>query len=278
MATHNPLRWRTHPHQSLKRNPRKSSIPPKIPKHAERTKRETVEREFQEFRAKHEKPAVVEKPAETDEPTFDQLLEKHKDAADPYAAAMREQARNDIKAELAADKQRDAEAKQKAYQEQTAKERETTEQTRIAAFGARMEAALMAQPELQSRMETAGPEFYMTKAMGDGFIESDQPERLIAYLLDHPEEHQTILAMTSGLQQFRAIARIDARLETPATTETSGHPVKSKSAANPPITPVGGGHAAPSSGPPDPKTCTQEEYEAYWNAVEKADRLAGARR
>ena len=78
----------------------------------ERGERERIEREYQEFRAKHEKPAPVAESKPAGDPTFEQLLEKHKDAADPYAAAIREQVRLDI----AAERKQAEEAQQKSQQ------------------------------------------------------------------------------------------------------------------------------------------------------------------
>jgi hypothetical protein len=242
----------------------------------ERSERERLQKEFDDFKAAQGKQPAPVAPAQpqSGDPTFEQLLEKHKDAADPYAAAIREQ----VKLDLAAERKQAEEAKLQSDRDVTAKQREEHEQRRMASFGEKMTIALAADHALEARMAAAGPDFMLTRPMGDAFIESDAPHKLIAYLLDHPETHQEILAMDSGLKQFRALARLDATLDTPAPADTSGRPAKSKSAAQPPISPVGAGHAAPATGEPDPRTCTQEEFDTYWNSKEKESRLAGARR
>ncbi len=124
----------------------------------------------------------------------------------------------------------------------------------------------------------AASQIEITRPMADAIIESDAPQTLIAHLLAHPDEVDRIAALESPLKQFRALARLDAQLEPPATAGASGAPVsKPKTAAQPPISPVGGSTAIPSGGEPDPKTCTQEEWDAYWNKIER-DARAGGRR
>jgi hypothetical protein len=218
----------------------------------------------------------TEQPKADGDPTFDQLLEKHKDKPDPYAAAIREQALNDVRSELTTREKQQAEAREHQRVEYARQQREQAEQARLGAFHQKMAQAFTANPDLQMQIEAS--ELELTRPMGDAIIESDAPEKLVAYLIANPEENARILAMDSPLKQFRALARLDASLESPASPGHSGQPVPKKTAAHAPISPVGGGHAAPNSGPPDPKTCTQEEYDAYWNKQEREARMAGARR
>jgi len=137
-------------------------------------------------------------------------------------------------------------------------------------------ALMAANPDLEAQMAASNIE--ITRPMADAIIESDTPHTLIAHLLANPAEVDRIVAL-SPLQQFRALARLDAQLETPASSGASGSPVsKPKTAAQPPISPVSGSHPAPTGGAPDPATCSQEEWDAYYNAQEKEARKSGRRR
>lgn len=233
-----------------------------------------IQREYDDFRAQSTKPA---EPAHTSQPataTAEPKLEDFSDAPDPYAAYVRALAKFDREQDWATREKQQLEARTKFQQEQTAKQREQAEQTRIAAFGTKLQQALAADPALEQVM--ADSDIEITRPMADAIIESDAPEKLIAHLHANRDEVTRILGL-SPLQQFRALARLDAQLESPAASGQSGIPAQKKTAAQPPISPVSGSVASPATGPPDPKTCTQEEWNTYWNTHEQAQRT-GARR
>ncbi len=240
----------------------------------ERSERERVQKEFDDFRAQNTpKPQTTApvKPAGEAEPTLDQFS----DQADPYAAYLRAMARYDLKQELATREQAALEARTKYQQEQTAKHREQAEFTRMQGFGQKLSQAFATNPDLEAQMAASNIE--ITRPMADAIIESDAPHALIAHLLAHPEMVDEIVALPP-LKQFRALARLDAQLESPASSGASGGPVsKPKTAAEPPISPIGGSTATPAGGPPDPKTCTQEQWNEYWDKQERDSRRAGRR-
>lgn len=228
--------------------------------------RESHRAEMAAMRAELEalKPKAVEPKADS-EPT----LEQFQDQPDPYAAYMRAVAKYDLKQELTTREQQAKDAAERDRQQQYHSQAEQREAHRLAEFTAKMEAAFEADPSLQQLVSS---DLDMTRPMWDAVMESDVPEKICAYLSQHPEEHQAMLAMPDARKQFRAIARLDASLDTAASTGHSGVVQPKKTAAHAPISPVGGGHAAPASGPPDPKTCTQEEFDAYWNQQERTQR------
>lgn len=242
----------------------------------ERERGDRLQREIDEYRAKSEKPAhqapTAQQPGTASaEPTLNDFA----DQPDPYAAYMRALAKFDREQDWASREQKALETREKARQEHTAQQRQQAEETRIAAFGNKLQTALAADPSLEPLM--ASTDFDIPRPMADAIIESDSPHLLIAHLIQQKDtpEVQAIFAL-EGLKQFRALARLDAQLEFPASGH-SGIPAPKKTAAQPPISPVSGSAASPASGPPDPKTCSQEEYDAYWNAQERESRRGGRR-
>lgn len=213
-----------------------------------------------------EAPAVSAKPAADGEPK----LEDYADRPDPYAAWMRDLAKFDLKNEMTAREQAAEKQRQEHETHQRQFAREQSERERLQTFGQKIAKAVEANPELQQAFEAAG-DLPISRPMADALIESDAPERVMAYLAQHTEDCVRI-ANLPPLHAFREITRLDARLESAASPGSA--PAKPKTQAHAPISPVGGAHAAPSDGPPDPKTCTQEQFDAYWNQQEQTARRA----
>jgi hypothetical protein len=184
---------------------------------------------------------------------------------------LKDQARWEARQEFAEQQRAYSERQQAEHRERQQFERQSNEQARIQKLSTRMQSAFHASPDLQAKLETVA----MTRPMWDVVLESDAPDQLLAYMADHSEEAERIASLPP-LHAFRALSRIEYQLESAAAL-TGSAPVKPKTAAHAPISPVSGSQSAPKSGPPDPKTCTQEEFDAYYNAEEKADRLAGRR-
>lgn len=230
--------------------------------------REESQAEIARVRAKFQAQIEALKPKETPQakPQGDGLpkLEDFADQPDPYAAWMEAKFEHRLNTEFKTREDRAEQARKEQAQQQQQFAREQSERERLQTFGQKIAKAVEANPELQAAFEAAG-DLPISRPMADALIESDAPERVMAYLASNSAECVEIASM-GPLQAFRAITRLDARLE----AAPGSAPVKPKSSAHAPISPVGGAHAAPASGPPDPKTCTPEEFDAYWNAQEKA--------
>lgn len=181
---------------------------------------------------------------------------------------LKDQARWEARQEFA-DQQKAYSERQQADQAQRQQaERETHERTRIQKLGQRMQSAFQTNPDLQAKLETVA----MTRPMWDVVIESAIPDQLLAYMADHSEEAERLSSLPP-LHAFRELSRIEYQLEQAAAL-TGAAPAKPKTSAHPPVSPVSGSHSAPKSGEPDPATCTQEEFDAYWNAQERQSRGA----
>lgn len=200
-------------------------------------------------------------------------LEDFADQPDPYVAWIEAKFEHRLKAEFTSREQAAEKARQEHDTQQRQFAREQSERERLQTFGQKIAKAVEANPELQAAFDAAG-DLPISRPMADALIESDAPERVMAYLAQHPEDCVRISQMPP-LHAFREVTRLDARLDTAAAPGPA--PVKPKTQAHAPISPVGGSHAAPSNGPPDPKTCTQEEFDAYWNQEEQTARRAGRR-
>jgi len=197
-------------------------------------------------------------------------LEDFADQPDPYAAWMEAKFEHRLKAEFTNREQAAEKARQEHEQGQRQFAREQSERERLQTFGQKIAKAVEANPELQAAFDAAG-DLPISRPMADALIESDAPERVMAYLAQHPEDC-TRIAHLPPLHAFREVTRLDTRLESAASPGSA--PVKPKTQAHAPISPVGGAHAAPSDGPPDPKTCTQDEFDAYYNRQEQEARRA----
>jgi len=244
----------------------------------ERQAREEAERrytsEFQSLRAELE---ALKAPKQQDQPKpkafaadpNEPKLADFQDQEDPYAAWMF--AKWEYKQEQKELQAREAFQRQQVEQEQHAKREQ--EVTRIREFGQRMETHFASNPELREQLfGPHGPKLH--RAGWEVIMGSQIPEQLCAYLAQNPEAEQRISA-APPLQQYRELTRIEFELEKAATTGSAA-PVKPKTSAHPPVSPVSGSHAAPRSGEPGPDA-SYEEHAAYWNRVEAEQRRAGRR-
>lgn len=225
-----------------------------------------------EFQAQIDALQPKENPAPPPVPEGEPKLEDFADQPDPYAAHVRALAKYDLKQEMQAREQAAERARSEHETQQRQFAQEQQERERLASFGQKIAKAIEANPDLQAVFDAVG-DLPISRPMADAMMESDAPERIAVYFQHHPEEAERIAALPAK-SAFSAIVRLDARLDTAAPGSA---PVKPKSQAHAPISPVGGAQAAPKSGPPDPHTCTQEEFDAYWNQLERDQRLAGRR-
>lgn len=236
----------------------------------ERQVREEYERRIADLQQQYPPERPQPKTEQTDADP-EPKLEQFADQADPYAAWMRATAKWDARNEFRAQQQAAQEAEQKAQAERSQFERQQKERERLGTFHSRMHAAFERNPDLRALVES-GRVPDMTRPMLDVVIESEIPDQIAQYFAEHPEEASKIRALPA-LHQFRAVSRIEYQLEAAAATG-SADPAKPKTTAHPPVSPVSGAHAAPKTGEPDPNTCTQEEWDTYWNAREREAKAA----
>lgn len=136
------------------------------------------------------------------------------------------------------------------------------EQARFAAFTDRLEATRKTHAEFDAIID-AGPQ--LTKPMQDAILDSEIPGELMLHLAEHEDDYKVIVGKHSNLDQYAAMKVLEGRLGA-ARSSGPAPKVESKSTAPAPIKPVGSTPGAVvSDGPPDPETCTQREYDAYWN-------------
>lgn len=176
---------------------------------------------------------------------------------------LKDQARWEARQEFQAQQTAFQQRQQQEQSQRQQVERDQSERGRIQKLSQRMTSAFQTHPDLQAKLEGVS----MTRPMWDVVMESEVPDQILAYMADHSEEAERIASLPP-LHAFRALSRIEYQLESAAAL-TGTAPAKPTTSAHPPVSPVGGSHASPKGGPPDPNTCTQEEFDAYWNAEEK---------
>ena len=169
------------------------------------------------------------------EPTIDKF-----DNFDEYVAAKAEFiAKRQIESTLTEREQRQAAA------------REAAERTKTAdGWTKRVAAATAEMPDFEDVM-SAGADLPMTPAMSQAIMESDVGPKLAYYLASHPDETESIAAM-SPIGAIRALGRIEERLAT-------AKPVVKTTSMPAPIAPIGARAAVKK----DPGKMSDAEY-AKW--------------
>lgn len=248
----------------------------------ERAARESSERKIEELRAEWRREFETlkqDRAKPQDKPAADPNTDPEPDYTNTEVYPdgqfdrkyLKDQARWEARQEFK-EQQRVASERYQAEQRERAQyERQQQEHQRITTFATKVEGVLREQPELRARIENVA----MSRPMWDVVLDSNSPHQLLAYMADHPEEAARINSLPP-LHAFKAMSRLEFELDQAAAV-TGSAPAKPKTSAHPPVSPVSGSHAAPASGPPDPNTCTQEEFDAYWNAQEKSQRQASRR-
>lgn len=171
--------------------------------------------------------------------SFEAYLAAHPESAyEDYTDA-----RGDFRAEARA-----RQAESQAVQTKTATERET----RLSAFGAKLNAARAADPQFDTRIspevanlrpiDVLGPDEPVTamSALAQEIVLSADPIALMRHFSDHPEELQRIGALANSRELLRAMATLEASLTHPLVV-----PPKPVTSAPPPPTTLGGKPAEP---------------------------------
>lgn len=225
-----------------------------------------VRRELEQMRRGRTEPDPKREPVDTDpEPQFEQFAEH---GALQYEKWIQAQARWGARQEYKEQRQREIQA-----QREEARDRSLHEQHQKLAGSVR---ELMADPQIASAMQTVMIPGDPTHPVTAAIMQADDQKALIRHFAQHPEELAGVLALPNQLAQYRAMTRIEARLEydsqqaAPPAPSGSGQP-RPTSKAQPPINPVVGSHVAPDSGPPS-DDASYEAHEAYWNKVEREAR------
>lgn len=189
------------------------------------------------------------------------------DQFDTYAAFVAAQARW-------AARQQYRELMQHAQAQAEAQQADDLRHARASTFASRMAAAEQAEPALLAGLS---PEVLNLRpamslqpgerpdggtAVADALLESEQPQRLMRYLSDHPDDLRRLQALHPMLA-MREVGRLEARLDA-APSGSASQP--SLSQAKPPIQPVGRGASVP-TGARDPKDISSL---AEWESVRRS--------
>ncbi len=189
------------------------------------------------------------------------------DQFDTYAGFVAAQARW-------AARQQYRELMEHAQQQAEAQHADALRHTRASTFAERMQAASQAEPEL---LTSLSPEVLNLRpamslqpgerpdggtAVADALLESEQPQQLMRYLSDHPDDLRRLRALHPMLA-MREVGRLEARLDAAPSGSVSQ---PSLSQAKPPIQPVGRGASVP-PGARDPKDISSL---AEWEAVRRS--------
>lgn len=194
----------------------------------ERTKREALERELAELKAKHE-PAKVEAVvvADDDEPK----PEDYKDAFDYNKALVA----HGVKKALAERDAKDAENKAKEEQEKSSK-----------AWQQQKTKMLEKIPDYDEVVDNA-KDLMVSNVVRDAIRESDVGHELLYYLAKNPAEVERLKPM-NALRALRELGKIEDKISKPAVATAEVKEEKQAaqiSQAAPPITPLKGNNAPP---------------------------------
>lgn len=202
-------------------------------------------------------PSTSPVPAEDDpEPQEDQF--------DTYRDFVKAQARWEARQEYREQDRKTREARQRDLATRA-------EQARLTSFTERLAKTREQHADFDARID-AGPA--LTKAMQEAILDADDPGAVMLYLADpdHQAEYQRIRDIGSPMGQYAAMKKLEGRVEAAAVRGPA--PVaETKSQAPAPIKPLGSTPGAVvSDGPPNPDTCSQAEFDAYWNKQARSQR------
>lgn len=220
----------------------------------ERRKREEVKQENAALRRlalergepapKKEAPAEDKEPVRGDYASYEEFIQAQ------ASHRARGTAREEIK--------RDREEQAKKSQEESARKSAEEWRTKVKANSAGI-------ADFEDVMSSIDPNSAVARLPSDPIGECDNPAKVLYHLATHPEDAERIAVLPQG-QQARAIWKLDAELG----TAKQPAPVK-PSAAPAPITPIGGGKAAPAGEMPDPNN-DQAGWLRWRNAQVRAAR------
>lgn len=204
-------------------------------KYQSRAEAEMLRREIEALRSAQQAPQS--RPAQAGEPKLDQFND-----FESYVAA---------KAEWIADQKL-----QKAFAEREQHERQSkaqeSAQKALEGWGKRLSEVRSAIPDYDDVIESA--DVMISQEVGQAIMESDVGPKIAYYLALHPEEAERLANMSqSGV--YKAIGKLEAKLESESV-------VKTKSNAPKPVTPIAGKSGGSSK---DPGQMTDAEY-AKWRA------------
>lgn len=235
------------------------------------------------------KAAPVVSPESTAAPTAfteaEPKLEQFAGSDDQYRDFLRALARYDARKDAFEQKQ----ASQKTQAETDAVARDANFKTFIeskrVAHDTRLNDFVKSNPAALDTLKAAG-DLPLTPLMYAAIELDDNGPAFMMELAQHPELVDELVLQTANQPVFdrnRNMNPLVSILQRKLTTrlgaaDTGSAPKRPSTNAHPPINPVVGSQPKAKTGPPDPETSSQEEYDAYWNDQEREAKRSGRRR